>query len=100
MIDETSAGRSIRMRVKSALEQVAYQERRLLDADARPYTSQEREEAEALHAEIAELVARAGAFNRMVTDRLSKEAEEDNDKAEQLRRFQNFGHIRVEFAAF
>ncbi|TGN50634.1 hypothetical protein E4L95_17350 [Paracoccus liaowanqingii] len=88
------------MRLKSALEQAAYQERRLLDEDARPYTSQEREEADALHAEIAELAARARAFNRMVTDRLSKEAEEDNDKAEQLRRFQNFGNIRVEFAAF
>lgn len=100
MIQETSAGHSIRMRVKSALEEAAYQERRILDDDARPYTLQEREEAKALHAEVAELVARAGAFNRMVTDRLSKEAEEDEDKAEQLRRFQNAEHIRVEFAAF
>lgn len=100
MTDEISVGHSVRMRVKSALEEAAYQERRLFDSDAWPYTPQERQEAEALHAEIAKLVARADTFNRMVTDRLSKEAEDDTEKVEQLRRFRNAGHIRVELAAF
>ena len=98
--DEIPVGQSVRMRVKSALEEAAYQERRLFDVDAKPYTLQEREEAEALHTEIAKLVARADAFNRMVTDRLSKEAKEDNEKLEQLRRFRNAGRIKVELAAF
>lgn len=100
LTDELSAGHSVRMRVKSALEEAAYQERRLFDADALPYTLHEREEADVLHAEIAKLVARADTFNRMVTDRLSKEAEGDTEKAEQLRRFQNSGRIKVELAAF
>ena len=88
------------MRVKSVLEEAAYQERRLFDADAQPYTLQERQEAEALHTEIAKLVARANTFNRMVTERLSKEAEDDTEKVEQLRRFRNAGRIKVELAAF
>lgn len=100
MTDEISVGHSVRMRVKIALEEAAYQERRLFDADARPYTLQERQEVEALHAEIAKLVARADTFNRMVTDRLSKEAEDDTEKVEQLRRFRNAGRIRIELATF
>lgn len=88
------------MRVKSALEEAAYQERRLFDVDAKPYTLQERQEAEGLHSEIAKLVARADEFNRMVTERLSKEAKDDNEKIEQLRRFRNAGRIKVELAAF
>ncbi|WP_042249834.1 hypothetical protein [Paracoccus sp. PAMC 22219] len=100
MTDEISVGHSVRMRVKSVLEEAAYQERRRFDADARPYTLQARQEAEALHAEIAKLVARANTFNRMVTERLSKEAEDDAEKMEQLRRFRNAGRIRVELAAF
>lgn len=98
--DEISVGHSVRMRVKNALEKAAYQERRLFDADAQPYTLQERHEADALHAEIASLVARADAFNRMVTDRLSKEAEDDTEKVEQLRRFQNAGRMKIELAPF
>lgn len=100
MTDEIYVGNSVRMRVKSALEEAAYQERRLFDADAQPYTLQERQEAEALHIEIAQLVARADTFNRMVTERLSKEAEDDTEKVEQLRRFRNAGRIKVELAAF
>ena len=98
--DEISVGHSVRIRVKDALEKAAYQERRLFDADAQPYTLQERQEAEALHAEIASLVARADTFNRMVTDRLSKEAEDNAEKLEQLRRFRSAGRIKVEFAPF
>lgn len=100
MTDEISVGPSVRMRVKSVLEAAAYHERRLFDAAAQPYTLQEREQADALHAEIASLVARADAFNRMVTDRLSEEAEDDTEKVEQLRRFQNAGRIKIELAPF
>lgn len=59
-----------------------------------------REEAEALHTEIAKLVVRADAFNRMVTERLSNEAKSDAEKVEQLRRFRNARRIKVELAAF
>lgn len=100
MTEEISVGHSVRIRVKDALEKAAYQERRLFDADAQPYTLQERQEAEALHAEIASLVARADTFNRMVTDRLSKEAEDNAEKLEQLRRFRSAGRIKIEFAHF
>lgn len=97
MTDEISVGHYVRMRVKSTLEKAAYQERRLFDADAQPYTLQERHDAEALHAEIASLVARADTFNRMVIDRLSKEAEDNAEKLEQIRRFRSAGRIKVEF---
>lgn len=100
MTDELSVGHSVRMRVKSALEEAVYQERRLFEADARPYTLHERQEADAFHAEIASLVARADTFHRMVIDRLSKEAEDNAEKMEQLRRFRNAGRIKVELALF
>ena len=100
MTDEISVGHSVRMRVKSALEEAAYQERRLFDVDAKPYTPQEREEAEALHTEIAKLVARADAFNRMVTERLTNEAKDDAEKSEVLRLFRNAGRIKIELASF
>ena len=100
MTDETFSGYSLRMRVKNALKQAAYQDRRLFDENAQAYTLQEREEAEALQTEIDQLVERANAFNRQVTDRLAKEAKKDEAKAEQLRRFQNATRITVEFAAF
>lgn len=100
MTDEISVGHYVRMRVKNALEKAAYQERRLFDADTQPYTLQERDEAEALHTEIASLVARADTFNHMVTGRLSKEAEDNTEKLEQLRRFRSAGRIKVEFAPF
>lgn len=72
----------------------------LFDADTQPYTLQERHEAEALHAEIASLVERAETFNRMVTDRLSREVEDNAEKLEQLRRFRSAGRIKIEFAPF
>lgn len=100
MTDEISVGHSVRMRVKSALGEAAYQERRLFEAGAQPYTLQERQEAEAIHAEIAELVARADIFNRMVTDRLAREAKDDKEKVEQLRRFRNAARIKIDLAAF
>lgn len=100
LTDEICVGHYVRMQVKSTLEKAAYQERRLFDADAQPYILQERHEAEALHAEIASLVARADTFNRMVIDRLSKEAEDNAEKLEQLRRFRSAGRIKVEFAPF
>ncbi|WP_347919530.1 hypothetical protein [Paracoccus marcusii] len=99
MTGKIPIGQSVRMRVKSALEKAAYQERRLFDADAQLYTLHERQEADALHADIAKLVARADAFNRMVTDRLSKEAEDDTEKVEQLRRFRSAGRIKIDLAA-
>ena len=82
------------------LEKAASPERELYDEAAKPYTADERKEAEALRAEADRLAARAEAFNRKVTERLVRESEGDERKAEQLKRFQKIEGLKLELAAF
>jgi len=97
---DTSAWDLTRSRLLKTLEEAAFQERELFDEAAKPYTADERKEAEALRAEVDRLVAHAEAFNRQVTERLMREAEGGKGTTEQLQRFRKIRGLKLELAAF
>lgn len=86
--------------MKNELERAAFQERRLLDEDAGLFAPGELAEAEALLAEIDQLVARADALNRTISRRLTEEAEQDPKKGALLKRFRTAKGLTVKLAAF
>ncbi|MBM3606554.1 MAG: hypothetical protein FJX25_18110 [Alphaproteobacteria bacterium] len=97
---ETSAWDLTRATLLKRLEEAASQECELFDEAAKPYTAEEQKEAEALRAEVDRPAARAEAFNRQVTERLTRESEDDARKTEQLKRFQKIRGLKLELAAF
>ncbi len=82
------------------LKRAAFQERRILDEDAGLFAPSELAEAQALLAEIDQLVARADALNQAIARRLRTEAEGDPEKTGLLERFQAAKGLTVKLAPF
>nr|WP_162623656.1 hypothetical protein [Paracoccus saliphilus] len=97
---EPSSQQQARARMMNELERAALQERRLLDGDAGLFAPDELAEAEALLAEVDQLVARAEALNRTIGQRLRTEAVGNPEKAALLKRFRAAKGLTVKLAAF